>query len=193
MGRGYSGKRWVYLESQMQPVCSLIENKDKTMGCKWDIFIKHEGHKIDAWDLPRFRVKKGGTYIAKDCGHLKNMRLYAQRGPKSNLTQVNKPMVRVIKKWFKWKLCSVFSPMVIQCWNMKPCMSCLLGYVSQTIQPCISLILQVRYLSRIYACPSLKCNYQSLQSAQFIALSCGEVTTIDNRSWICVHAYVDDC
>jgi len=71
------------------------------MGCKWDIFIKHEGHKIDVWDLPRFGVKKGGTYIVKDCGHLKNMRLYAQRGPKSILTQVNKPMVRIIEKWFK--------------------------------------------------------------------------------------------
>lgn len=44
------------------------------------------------WDLPSFGLKKGGTYIAKDCGHLKNMRLYAQRGPKSVFTQVNKPM-----------------------------------------------------------------------------------------------------
>ncbi len=35
-------------------------------------------------------MKKGGTYIAKDCGHLKNMRLYVQRGPKLVLTQVNK-------------------------------------------------------------------------------------------------------
>jgi hypothetical protein len=26
--------------------------------------------------------------------------------------------------------------------------------------------------------------------AQFIAVSCDEVTTIDNGSWICIHAYV---
>jgi hypothetical protein len=61
----------------------LIENKDKIVGCMWDIFTKHVGHMITIWDLPRFAMKKGGTYIAKDCGHLKNMTLYAQRVPKS--------------------------------------------------------------------------------------------------------------
>ncbi len=31
---------------------------------------------------------------------------------------------------------------------------------------------------------------QSIQSTQFLACSCDEVRTIDNGSWICVHAYV---
>jgi len=30
--------------------------------------------------------------MAKNCGHLKNMTLYAQRVPKSVLTQVDKPV-----------------------------------------------------------------------------------------------------
>jgi hypothetical protein len=71
-------------------VCSLIESKDKIVGCRWDTFTKHAGRKIVVWDLLRLGVKKGGTYIAIDCAHLKNMRLYAQRGPKLILTQINK-------------------------------------------------------------------------------------------------------
>jgi hypothetical protein len=37
-------------------------------------------------------VKKGGEYIAKDYAHLKNMKLYAQKGSKFVLAQVNKPI-----------------------------------------------------------------------------------------------------
>jgi hypothetical protein len=37
-------------------------------------------------------VKKGETYIVTNYAHLKNMKLYALRGPKLILTQVNKPM-----------------------------------------------------------------------------------------------------
>jgi hypothetical protein len=33
---------------------------------------------------------------------------------------------------------------------------------------------------------------QTIQSAQFLACSYDEVTTIDNGSWICVYAYVVD-
>jgi hypothetical protein len=43
-------------------VCSLIKNKGKIVGCKWDIFTKHVGHRIVVWDLLRFVVRKGGTY-----------------------------------------------------------------------------------------------------------------------------------
>jgi hypothetical protein len=64
-------------------VCSLIKNKGKIVGRKWDILTKHVGHRIVVWDLLRFGVKKGGTYIAKDCAHLKIMKLYVQRGHNS--------------------------------------------------------------------------------------------------------------
>ncbi len=33
---------------------------------------------------------------------------------------------------------------------------------------------------------------KAIQSARFIACPCDEVTTIDNGSWICVHAYMVD-
>jgi hypothetical protein len=42
--------------------------------------------------MPSLGVKKGGEYIAKDYAHLKNMKLYAHRGSKFILVQVNRPM-----------------------------------------------------------------------------------------------------
>jgi hypothetical protein len=33
---------------------------------------------------------------------------------------------------------------------------------------------------------------KAIQSTRFIICSCDEVTTIDNGSWICVHAYMVD-
>jgi len=31
---------------------------------------------------------------------------------------------------------------------------------------------------------------KAIQITQFIAMSCDEITTIDNGSWICIHTYV---
>jgi hypothetical protein len=53
-------------------VCFLIESKDKIVGCKWDTLTKHANRGIAMWDLLSLGVKKGGTYIIKDCANLKN-------------------------------------------------------------------------------------------------------------------------
>jgi len=84
-------------------VCSFIENKDKIIKCKWDILTKHDGYRIVIHDLPRLGVKKGGEYIAKDCAHLINMRLWAQQGPNFVLQQVNKPLGKGNQKIVQFK------------------------------------------------------------------------------------------
>ncbi len=38
---------------------SLIEKKEKIMGCKWDTLTKHQGRRIVSKDMPSFGVKKG--------------------------------------------------------------------------------------------------------------------------------------
>jgi hypothetical protein len=58
-------------------VCSLIENKEKIIGCKWDTLTKHHCCRIVVRNMPKLGVKKGGEYIAHDCVHLKNMKSYA--------------------------------------------------------------------------------------------------------------------
>jgi len=41
-------------------VCSLIENKYKIVGCKWDTLTKHVCRKIAICDMPMLMLKKGG-------------------------------------------------------------------------------------------------------------------------------------
>ncbi len=41
-------------------VYSLIENKYKIVGCKWDTLTKHVCHKIVICDMPMLVLKKGG-------------------------------------------------------------------------------------------------------------------------------------
>jgi len=43
-------------------VCSLVENKDKIMRCKWDILTKHVNHRIAIHDLLQLGVKRGGIH-----------------------------------------------------------------------------------------------------------------------------------
>ncbi len=98
MGRRFNCKRWVHSQCEMEGL--FLDNKGKIVGCKWDILTKHVGYRIVVLDLLRFGVKNGGIYIAKDCAHLKNMKLYVQRGPNSILVQVNKLVNEGIEKWF---------------------------------------------------------------------------------------------
>jgi hypothetical protein len=54
-------------------MCSLIENKEKIIGCKWDMLPKQQGHRIVAKDMPKLGVKKGGEYITYDYAHMNDM------------------------------------------------------------------------------------------------------------------------
>ncbi len=48
-------------------------------------------------------MKKGGEYIAKDYAHLKNMKLYAHKGSKFVLAQVNRHIGEGNKKFIQMK------------------------------------------------------------------------------------------
>jgi hypothetical protein len=54
-------------------VCSLIENKEKIVGCKWDTLTKQQSSRIVVKDMQKLGVKEGGEYITHDYVHLKNM------------------------------------------------------------------------------------------------------------------------
>ncbi len=77
-----------FIQSVKSIVCSSVKCNDKIVGCKWDTLTKHASCKIVEWNFPGLGVKKGETYIVTNYAHLKNMRLYALRGPKLVLTQM---------------------------------------------------------------------------------------------------------
>ena len=70
-------------------VCSEFDRKPCIMAPKSDTLWKHDGKRTAKRDLPQFGVKKGEHYIAIQCKHRKNMRLYAAKPPPSVLEQVN--------------------------------------------------------------------------------------------------------
>lgn len=90
--KGLVVEDWI-IHSVQCMMCSLIENKENIVGCKWDTLTKHIGCRIAVHGLLWLGVKKGGKYIVKDYAHSKNIRLWAQRDSDFVLQQlVNKPL-----------------------------------------------------------------------------------------------------
>ena len=70
-------------------VCSTIDRKLCVMAPKWDTLFKHDGKRTAKKDLPQFKVKAGEQYVATNCKHRKNLKLYAAKAPTTVLEQVN--------------------------------------------------------------------------------------------------------
>lgn len=60
-------------------VCSVIDRKDCIMAPKSDTLFKHDGKRTAKKDLPQHKVKAGEHYIAMQCKHRRNVRLYASK------------------------------------------------------------------------------------------------------------------
>jgi hypothetical protein len=80
MGKGCSGRRWVYSYCEMQSLLLDKKNKDKIVGCMWDILTKHVGHMIVIWDLPRFGMKKGWDLHCKKLWPLEKHDIVCPKG-----------------------------------------------------------------------------------------------------------------
>jgi hypothetical protein len=52
-----------FIQSVKCKVCSLIESKDKIVGCKWDTLTKHADCKIVVQDLLMVGVKRVGPTL----------------------------------------------------------------------------------------------------------------------------------
>ena len=59
-------------------VCSLITEKPKILGPKWDTLSKHRGKRKATRNMPN-GIKKGQWYIAKNCKHLRYERIYVAK------------------------------------------------------------------------------------------------------------------
>jgi hypothetical protein len=162
------------------------------------------------WNLPKLGMKKGGKYIAKDCAHLKNMKLYAQRGSKSILAEVNNLMGEGNPKMVPMKTlfhvsCLMFNyeslyelfasfrvPNNPTMFNYESLYELFASFRVPN-NPTMHWSNFARWVFVEFMCTQVEDDtIKVIQYAQFIALSCDEVTTIGNGSWICIHAYVVD-
>jgi hypothetical protein len=173
-------------------VCSLIENKEKIIGCKWDTLTKQQGRRIVVKDMPKLGVKKGGEYITHGYAHMKKCNCMFKGVLSLILAQVKKFASEGNQKIVQMKfilhvlyhghlmlkyesLYELFRSLAVP---NNPSMHWydIVGWV-------LAKFMYMQVQDTIV---------KAIQSTRFIACSCDEVTTIDNGSWICVHAYMVD-
>jgi hypothetical protein len=172
-------------------VCSTMEKSDRLMQPKWDTLKKHEGRRKATRNMPAYNVKKGEWYMAKDSKHKKNMALFNARAPDTVLQQLNQSN-RLEREKKKVQFATLFQILA----DGRP----MLEYESRAT---LYEFLYVPNFPRMhwsdnsgwimaefmYAEVRIAIS-RVLVGANYVALTCDEVSTIDNGSWISIHAYV---
>ena len=172
-------------------VCSQITGKPKILGPKWDTLVKHSG-KRKATKNMALGIKKGQWYVAKNCKHLRNERLYAAR----NSVTVAQQLAVVKGERARKRL--QFATILHLLQNGRP----MLEYAA--LQPLFTFLdvpkLPKRHWSDSAGWSLAECLHHQVQlktrevmsKARFFSVSCDEVTTLDTQSWISIHGYVCD-
>jgi hypothetical protein len=172
-------------------VCSTMEKSDRLMQPKWDTLKKHEGRRKATRNMPAYNVKKGEWYMAKDSKHKKNMALFNARAPDTVLQQLNQSN-RLEREKKKVQFATLFQILK----DGRP----MLEYESRAA---LYEFLNVPNFPRMHWSDNsgwtmAECMYAEVRTAisrvlvgaNYVALTCDEVSTIDNGSWISIHAYV---
>jgi hypothetical protein len=172
-------------------VYSTIEKSDRLMQPKWDTLKKHEGRRKATRNMPAYNVNKGEWYMAKDSKHKKNLALYNARAPDNVLQQLNQSN-RLEREKKKVQFATLFQILA----DGRP----MLEYESRAA---LYEFLNVPNFPRMHWSDNsgwIMADFmyaevrtaisRVLVGANYVALTCDEVTTIDNGSWISIHAYV---
>lgn len=172
--------------------CSEFSKKPCILAPKWDTLVKHEGRRTAEKDMPKYGVKKGEFYIAKDCRHRKNMRLALSKQPATVLQQVVNTTNRLERDKKKVQFATLFQILH----NGRPLVEFesrfeLYDFLQMPNNP-------RKHWSDNGGWDMAECMYaqvrkaiqQAVSSANFIALTADEVTTNDNGNWISIHVYV---
>lgn len=169
-------------------ICSLIEKREKLLKAKWDTLTKHAGRRKALKDM-RGIARKGEYYYSKDCAHAKNAVLYAQRNHQTVHQLVQNEGGERSRK--RVQFATVFH--VLQ--EGRP----MLEYESLNR---LLNFLRVPHMPKkhwsddsgwqmaeiMHAQINLKM-MEVIKHAQFFAVTCDEVTSVDNASWIAIHIY----
>lgn len=172
-------------------VCSTIDRKACIMAPKSDTLFKHDGKWVAKKDMPQFKVKRGEQYIATQCKHRKNLRLYAAKPPPTIIQQINhctsletrkkrvqfatlfqllrdgRPMLEYESRVNLYKFLSVPDlPSAHWCDNSGWLMA---GYMYKQV---------VQEMRRL------------ISAARYVAVTVDEVTAVDNSSVLSVHVYI---
>jgi hypothetical protein len=169
--------------------CELATGKPTILALKIATLERHEGHYIAEKNMPG-GIKKGQKYLATNCKHLKNERLVASRGVR--------PIDEVMTKVAGERACKRQQMGII--FHLLTTGRPMVDYTA--MRPLLQFIgvpkLAKRHWSDSVGWMLAECMFHQIEmkaldtvsSARFFSVSCDEVTSIDNGSWISIHCYV---
>ena len=173
-------------------ICSSVSGRKKIIVPKGDNLEKHEGKRSCMFDgEPLSHLKKGETYIKKDCKHLQFTKVWA--GRRLNGTVADQLLAgfegeasrKVVQFSTLFHVLSSGRPMcdyerqqhLLRHVKVKRVPK---RHWSKTSGSEMSEYLHASVMSALKVI---------VQSARFVSISADEVTTVDNTSWIGVHVY----
>ena len=172
-------------------VCSAFGKKPCVMAPKSDTLFKHDGRRTATKAMPRYGVKAGESYMALDCKHRQNVKLYAARPQSTILQAVNhSTSMEAVRK--RVQFATVFQ--VLSCG--RPMLEyearhALYKFIRVPDCPAQHWCDGSGWQIAEYMYAELQLTMKKLvQEARYIAVTVDEVTTVDNGSWLSVHCYV---
>jgi hypothetical protein len=169
--------------------CSIATGKPTILALKIATLQRHQGNYSANRNMAG-GVKKGDRYIASTCRHLKNEQILASRGVRPIDEAVQDIVGEKTRKQQQmgviFHLLSTGRPMVDYS-GIRPMLQ-FLGVPKLTkrhwsdgagwmLADCMFRQVEAKAL-------------ETVRASRFISLSCDEVTSIDNGSWISIHCYV---
>jgi len=169
-------------------ICSAVERRNKLLKAKHDTLTKHAGRRKALKDIKGV-AKKGDWYYTKDCAHAKNAVLYAARGPQTvhQLVQ-NESGEQACKRVQFATIFHVLS-------NGRPMteyesLQSLLNFFNVSHMPKKHWTDNSGWQMAEVMHAQVNANMKEvIKNANYLAVTCDEVTSIDNTSWICIHIY----
>jgi hypothetical protein len=170
--------------------CTAVDGREKLLAPKWDTLCKHEGRQWAQADNALQGVKKGDVYFLKSCHHALNMAVFAAKKPISILQQVNKfgSLERRKKKVqfaSLFHLLSAGRPM-----SQYESLEDLFSFLDVPNFPYMHWSDSSGCIMAEFMFDVVKAEIKAeVSSAPYVALTCDETTTVDNGSWMSIHAY----
>ena len=172
-------------------VCSAVGKKPCVMAPKSDTLFKHDGRRTAKKDIPKYGVKVGESYMALDCKHMQNLKVYAARPQSTILEAVNhSTSMEAVRK--RVQFATIFQVLS----GGRPMLEyearhALYKFIRVPNCPTQHWCDGSGWQIAEYMYAELQLTMKKLvQEARYIAVMVDEVTTVDNGSWLSVHCYV---
>ncbi|KAG0572981.1 hypothetical protein KC19_VG138700 [Ceratodon purpureus] len=169
--------------------CTSIRGQITTLAAKWDTLQKHAGKRKAKKDMPRIGVKEGQWFMDKNCKHARNERIWASRRSSTVIEQVcavkgerarkRQQFATLLHLLHEGRLMAEYAAL-----------ESLLTFLEVPKLPKKHWNATAGWQLVECMFTQVQCKIQQvIKQARFFSITCDEVTTLDNESWISVHGY----